>query len=136
VLDKVIGDILTNPSLKELRLHYTKEEKKRFCLINNAPSQLCWPADYNACIPGYESEVKSEADTFRAVASVCLGIRLDKCDLGDISPDPFDGNVVVTLLSAGNRGVEETDLSGTTVNYLVVKSGENWDVKMLMFRSP
>jgi hypothetical protein len=40
VLDKVIGDILTNPSLKELRLRYTKEEKKRFCLINNAPKRL------------------------------------------------------------------------------------------------
>jgi hypothetical protein len=134
VLDKVIGDVLTSPSLKELRLHYTKEERKRFTLINNPPYGLCWPADYNARIPGYESEVKSERDTFRPVASVYLGIRLDKCDLDDISPDPFDGNVVVTLLSAGNRGAEEADVSGTTVNYLAVKSGEDWDVRMLTFR--
>src|SRR3989442_932444 len=71
ILQAIVTDVLTNPSLKSERNFYGTVKDKNFRLVHG--DKLGWPNEFKAETPGYQQVVQRDRFGRRV-----LGIRLDK----------------------------------------------------------
>jgi hypothetical protein len=130
VLTRVIGDVLTNPDLEHVRLTHSKKGDKRFALVNHEEFGSVWPPGFSPSIPGYECfHIDLQKPQPQEMTAPLLGIRLDKCDLGQQEVGPFDGNVIVSISNVGgHEGDGNLVVSGTSIYYVTKREQGGWSV--------
>jgi hypothetical protein len=136
VLNQVIEDVLTNPELKDVRGVYAQRDCREIFLIQEPGTGVSWPASFTPSVPGYQFRSRSEKGRLKPGSEARLGIRLDKCFPNEVSEDPFEGNLKVTLMNVGGTDDGHDDMSGTGIDYSVKKTASGWEIHFLRFRAP
>jgi hypothetical protein len=136
VLEAVIRDALTNPSLESVRLDCAPPDDRRFALVDGHDSRYPrWPAGLRPVVPGriYTSPpVLSSRDQ----APPLLGLRLDHCDLAQKGINPFRGNVWICMFNAGGwKGHEHLPWNGISIYYIARRGPTGWVVQLSMWQS-
>jgi hypothetical protein len=128
VLNALLRDVLTSPSLKKSRAYYGTSGGRKVALVTNQSRGVPWPATYRPDLPGWTVSCLDKIPEQYLKGPHLLGIRIDKC-----FHEPKDGagksrtTLVVTILNVGgDEGGPR--IGGCILYYLIEKVDGKWAV--------
>lgn len=127
ILDAVLRNVLTDPSLEDVRGFYGTPGDSEFALVSN-PERPGWPDSYVPAVDCYESQRIIEGAKVEPRSPPRLGIRLDKFNLREKS-SVFVHPIEIVVFNAGGTGDDHSIINGGCgIHYDVARDGVSWTV--------
>lgn len=124
ILQAVITDVLTNPSLKSTREFYGTEKDRTLTVVDS--EKIGWPGDFKPVTNGYKL-IEVRRDPFVNHRRV-LAIRVDKFDLKQKKSELFDTPIEVCVFNGGGSA-NGAVIGGCSVYYTPKRVNKRWTVE-------
>jgi hypothetical protein len=150
ILDAILLDVLTNPSIADTRKFYGTPGSKQVALVSDTAYGVPWPENYHPSVDQFTfcrvserecSKLELLLKTFDAPDIMwdlvntprLLGVRIDKYDLAHKQVGLFEMPVQVTIMNAGGSK-NGAVAGGCTLYYTPERQGDNWVCEVEAFQ--
>jgi hypothetical protein len=130
ILDAILKDVVSNPTLKHEREFYGIRGDKQIALVTNSHYGIPWPKTYQPRLDGFTvRRVRGDAEDEKSDEKPrMLGVRIDKMNLKQKDAGLFNAPIEITILNGGGTK-DGIIMGGCSLYYIPKGEGDHWTVE-------